>query len=145
MAFDGDAAERGLARQESGARWPFSSRCNTPLRIALKSYMQTIRGVGQKRFVMIMDATATAGLRKYWFRLYTHCAFKDCAKLNKFCGCMRMRPPRGLPMSAMRKNEIDTKAAEPTLGFLPLLLFAHHNQSTKSGLRASLLQGFAAS
>src|ERR1700682_1224899 len=34
---------------------------------------------------------------------------KDCARLSRFCGVTRMTPPRGLSISAMRKNEMERR------------------------------------
>jgi hypothetical protein len=38
----------------------------------------------------------------------SYCGCSDRERLMRFTGCTRMRPPRGLSMSAIRKNEIDT-------------------------------------
>jgi len=37
-----------------------------------------------------------------------HCACRDCERLRRFCGITRIRPQRGLSMSAMRRNAIET-------------------------------------
>src|ERR1044071_8944138 len=39
-------------------------------------------------------------------RSFPHCARSDDARFRRFCGCTRIGPPRGLSISAIRKNAV---------------------------------------
>jgi hypothetical protein len=49
-----------------------------------------------------------------------YCVLRLAAKACRFCGRMRITPPRGLSMSAMRRKEIDTASGKTTDSTRPL-------------------------
>jgi hypothetical protein len=105
---------QGQARYSTGQspgclRSRLPSHGLTPSATALSGFQRL--GYGATAMVLFGVGMMVGEARNAAYGAFTRggwCAFRDSWRLNIFCGFTRMTPPRGLSMSAMRKNAIDT-------------------------------------